>query len=79
MLATKAWVHTHQQNEIKTAEEIHQGFHWCAWIQRHTRFGTSLSNGIQGAVEVWIVTEQGAWQVIDAHGEQPATRYPITL
>lgn len=32
-----------------------------------------------GAVEVWIVTEQGAWQVIDAHGEQPATRYPITL
>ena len=30
-----------------------------------------------GAAEVWIVTEQGAWQVFDAHGEQPATRYPV--
>ena len=32
-----------------------------------------------GALEVWIVTEQGAWQVFDAHGEQPASRYPVTL
>ncbi|CAN5131595.1 Uma2 family endonuclease [soil metagenome] len=35
-----------------------------------------------GAVEVWIVAEQGIsqmWQVFDAQGEQPATRYPVTL
>ena len=34
---------------------------------------------VAGAVEAWVVTEQGAWQVFDAHGEQPATRYPVTL
>jgi len=32
-----------------------------------------------GAVEVWIVSEQGIWQVLNADGEQPATRYPVTL
>ena len=32
-----------------------------------------------GAVEVWIVAEQGAWQVFGAQGEQPTTRYAVTL
>ena len=32
-----------------------------------------------GAVEVWIVTEQGAWRVFDAHGEQPGSRFAVTL
>ena len=32
-----------------------------------------------GAVEEWIVAEQGAWQVFGAQGEQPATAYPVKL
>lgn len=30
-----------------------------------------------GAVEVWIVSEAGEWQVSDSHGPQPATRYGV--
>jgi Uma2 family endonuclease len=32
-----------------------------------------------GAVEVWIVSEAGAWQVFDANGPQPASRYGVQL
>jgi Uma2 family endonuclease len=32
-----------------------------------------------GAVEVWIVTEDGAWRVFDAQGEQAATRFAVKL
>lgn len=32
-----------------------------------------------GAVEVWIVSEAGDWQVFDANGLQPATRYAVEL
>jgi Uma2 family endonuclease len=32
-----------------------------------------------GAVEVWIVTEAGNWQVFDAKGPQAATRYGVQL
>jgi Uma2 family endonuclease len=32
-----------------------------------------------GAVEVWIVGEDGSWQVFDAAGPQPATRYGVRL
>ena len=32
-----------------------------------------------GAVEVWIVSETGNWQVFDADGPQPATRYGVQL
>jgi Uma2 family endonuclease len=32
-----------------------------------------------GAVEVWIVCEDGAWQVFDAQGEQAATRFGVKL
>jgi Uma2 family endonuclease len=32
-----------------------------------------------GATEVWIVSEEGAWQVFDAQGEQAATRFGVTL
>ena len=32
-----------------------------------------------GAVEVWIVSETGAWQVFDANGPQPTTRYGVQL
>jgi Uma2 family endonuclease len=32
-----------------------------------------------GAVEVWIVSEAGSWQVFDADGSQPATRYGVQL
>ena len=32
-----------------------------------------------GAVEVWIVSEAGNWQVFDADGPQPATRYGVRL
>lgn len=32
-----------------------------------------------GAVEVWIVAEDGRWQVFDATGPQPATRYGVKL
>jgi Uma2 family endonuclease len=32
-----------------------------------------------GAVEVWIVSEAGDWQVFDAGGQQAATRFPVTL
>lgn len=32
-----------------------------------------------GAVEVWIVPETGQWQVFDAAGLQPASRYGVPL
>jgi Uma2 family endonuclease len=32
-----------------------------------------------GAVEAWIIAEDGAWQVFDASGLQPATRFAVTL
>lgn len=32
-----------------------------------------------GAVEVWIVGEDGSWQVFDAAGPQRATRYGVQL
>ena len=32
-----------------------------------------------GAVEVWIVGQDGGWQVFDAAGAQPASRYPVHL
>ena len=32
-----------------------------------------------GAVEVWIVAEAGAWQIFDALGAQPASRYAVQL
>jgi Uma2 family endonuclease len=32
-----------------------------------------------GAVEVWIVGEDGSWQVFDSGGLQPATRYGVQL
>ncbi len=32
-----------------------------------------------GAVEVWIVTEAGSWQVFDADGLKPASRYGVRL
>lgn len=32
-----------------------------------------------GAVEVWIVGEDGSWQVFDAAGPQPVTRYGVQL
>jgi Uma2 family endonuclease len=32
-----------------------------------------------GANEVWVVTEDGAWHVFDAQGEQPATRFGVQL
>ncbi len=32
-----------------------------------------------GAVEVWIVAETGHWQVFDAIGPQPASRYGVQL
>ncbi len=32
-----------------------------------------------GAVEVWIVTEAGEWQVFGAGGAQPATSFGVTL
>lgn len=32
-----------------------------------------------GAVEVWIVGEAGGWQVFDAQGAQPASRYGVRL
>ena len=32
-----------------------------------------------GAVEMWIVSEDGSWQVFDAAGPQPASRYGVQL
>ena len=32
-----------------------------------------------GAVEVWIVSEAGVWQVFDDVGPQPTTRYRVQL
>ena len=32
-----------------------------------------------GAVEVWIVADDGGWQVFDAQGPQPASRYGVQL
>ena len=32
-----------------------------------------------GALEVWIVSEAGGWQIFDASGLQPATRYGVQL
>jgi Uma2 family endonuclease len=32
-----------------------------------------------GAVEVWIVSEAGLWQVFDQQGQQTATRYGVRL
>ena len=32
-----------------------------------------------GAVEVWIVSEAGAWKVFDANGERPANGYNVRL
>lgn len=32
-----------------------------------------------GAVEVWIVSELGAWQVFDASGAQAVSRYAVKL
>lgn len=32
-----------------------------------------------GAVEVWIVAEDGAWQVMDAQGPQPLSRFGVQL
>jgi Uma2 family endonuclease len=32
-----------------------------------------------GALEVWIVTEAGDWQVFDSQGAQPATRFKVRL
>ena len=32
-----------------------------------------------GAVEVWIVVDDGGWQVFDAQGPQPASRYGVQL
>ena len=32
-----------------------------------------------GAVEVWIVSEEGSWQIFDSQGEQSASRWPVRL
>jgi len=32
-----------------------------------------------GAEEVWVITEDDAWHVFTAHGEQPSTRFPVQL
>jgi Uma2 family endonuclease len=32
-----------------------------------------------GAVEVWIVADNGSWQVFDANGPQPVSRYGVQL
>ena len=32
-----------------------------------------------GAIEVWIVSEDGAWQIDDAQGAQAKSRYPVQL
>ena len=32
-----------------------------------------------GAIEVWIVSEDGPWQIFDSLGEQPASRWPVRL
>ena len=32
-----------------------------------------------GAVEVWIVSDTGAWQIFDAAGQQPTSRFGVTL
>jgi Uma2 family endonuclease len=32
-----------------------------------------------GAAEVWIVSEDGAWRVFDAAGEQAKSRFPVSL
>jgi Uma2 family endonuclease len=32
-----------------------------------------------GAEEVWVVTEDGAWHVFSAQGEQPSTRFAVQL
>ncbi len=32
-----------------------------------------------GAVEVWIVVDDGGWQVFDAQGPQPVSRYGVQL
>ena len=32
-----------------------------------------------GALEVWIVSEAGGWQVFDAAGLQPSSRYAVRL
>jgi Uma2 family endonuclease len=32
-----------------------------------------------GAAEVWIVGEDGDWQVFDAQGQQPTTRFGVKL
>lgn len=32
-----------------------------------------------GALEVWIVTEDGALRIFDAAGERPASRFPATV
>jgi Uma2 family endonuclease len=32
-----------------------------------------------GAVEVWIVAESGDWQVFDANGARPASRYGVQI
>ena len=32
-----------------------------------------------GAVEVWIVSDTGAWQIFDTAGQQPTSRFGVTL
>lgn len=32
-----------------------------------------------GTQEVWIVTEEGAWQVFDSAGLQPGSRFAVQL
>jgi Uma2 family endonuclease len=32
-----------------------------------------------GAQEVWAITEDGAWHVFTAQGEQPSTRFAVQL
>jgi Uma2 family endonuclease len=32
-----------------------------------------------GAVEVWIVSEAGTWQIFDAQGARPISRYAVRL
>jgi Uma2 family endonuclease len=32
-----------------------------------------------GAVEVWIVSEAGTWQIFDAQGARPSSRYAVRL
>ena len=32
-----------------------------------------------GAVEVWIVSDTGAWQIFDNAGQQPTSRFGVTL